>query len=75
MLPTVLDILSRQISLDIAQKLKEDVENGVPHLASPEVMAQFFTGALVYTARWWVTQKKISEAELLEELTSLLRAF
>ena len=75
MLPTVLDNLSRQISLDITQKLKEDVENGVPHLAAPEVMAQFFTGALVYTARWWVTQKKISEAELMNELTSLLRAF
>jgi hypothetical protein len=38
-------------------------------------MAQFFTGALVYTAKWWVTQKKISEAELMEELTPLLRAF
>jgi AcrR family transcriptional regulator len=75
MLPTVLDILSRQISLDITQKLKEDVENKVPHLASPEVMSQFFTGALVYTARWWVTQKKVSEAELMEELTGLLRAF
>jgi AcrR family transcriptional regulator len=75
MLPTVLDILSKQISLDIAQKLKEDVENGVPHPASPEVMAQFFTGALVYTARWWVTQKKISETKLMEELTGLLRTF
>jgi hypothetical protein len=29
----------------------------------------------MYTARWWVTQKKISEAELIEELTPLLRAF
>jgi len=75
MLPTVLDILSRQISLDITQKLKEDAENGVPHPASPEVMAQFFTGALVYTVKWWVAQKKISETELTEELTPLLCAF
>jgi AcrR family transcriptional regulator len=75
MLPTVLDILSRQITLDIIQKLKEDADNGVPLPASPSVMAQFFTGALVYTARWWVTQKKVSEAELMEELTPLLRAF
>ena len=75
MLPTVMDILSRQITLDITQKLKEDAENGVPHLASPEVMAQFYTGALVYTARWWVTQKNVSEAKLMEELTGLLRAF
>jgi AcrR family transcriptional regulator len=75
MLPTVLDILSRQMTLDITQKLKEDAEKGVPLPASPAVMAQFFTGALVYTAKWWVTQKKISEAELIEELTPLLHAF
>jgi AcrR family transcriptional regulator len=75
MLPTVLDILSRQIALDITRKLREDAQNDIPHPASPEVMAQFFTGALVYTARWWVTQKKVSEAELMEELTGLLSAF
>ena len=75
MLPTVMDILSRQITIDITQKLKEDAQNGVAHPASPQVMAQFFTGALLYTARWWVTQKKVSEAELMEELTPLLRAF
>lgn len=75
MLPTVVDILSKQISLDISQKLKEDAKNGVPLPASPQVMAQFFTGALVYTVMWWVSQKKVSEAELMEELTPLLRAF
>jgi AcrR family transcriptional regulator len=75
MLPTVLDILSKQISIDIAQKLKEDAQNGVPHPASPQVMAQFFTGALLYTMMWWVRQKKIPETELMEELTSLLGAF
>lgn len=74
MLPTVLDILSRQITIDIIRKLREDAQNGVPLPASPEVMAHFFTGALVYTARWWVTQKKISEAELMEEITCLLNA-
>jgi AcrR family transcriptional regulator len=75
MLPTVMNILSRQITLDITQKLKEDAQNGVSLPAAPPVMAQFFTGALVYTARWWVTQKKISQAELIKELTPLLRAF
>ncbi len=75
MLPTVMDILSRQITIDITQKLKEDTQNGIPLPASPQVMAHFFTGALLYTVRWWVTQKKVSEAELMEELTPLLRAF
>jgi AcrR family transcriptional regulator len=75
MLPTVLDILSKQITIDITQKLKEDAENGVPLPASPQVMAQFFTGALVYTMRWWVTQKSVSEVEVMEELTRLLSAY
>jgi len=75
MFPTVMDILSRQITLDITQKLNEDAENGVPLPASPQVMAQFFTGALVRTMIWWVTQKNVSEAKLMEELTGLLRAF
>jgi AcrR family transcriptional regulator len=75
MLPTVMDILSRQITLDITHKLKEDVQNEINLPASPLVMAHFFTGALVYTVRWWVTQKNVSEAELMEGLSSLLRAF
>jgi len=75
MLPTVMDILSRQITIDITQKLKEDTQKGVPLPSSPQVMAQFFTGAVLYTVRWWVTQKKVSEAELMEELTPLLCAF
>lgn len=75
MLPTIMDILSRQITLDINRKLKEEAESGISLPASPQVMSQFYTGALVYTMVWWVTQKKVSEAELMEELTSLLRAF
>jgi hypothetical protein len=38
-------------------------------------MAQFFTGALLHTVMWWLKQKKISEKELKEELTSLMSAF
>ncbi len=75
MLPTLLDILSREITMDVTRKLKEDAQNGVRLKASPQVMAQFFTGALVYTVKWWVAQKKVSQAEIMEELTSLLAAF
>jgi AcrR family transcriptional regulator len=75
MLPTVVEILSKQVTSDITQKLKEDAKQGIPLPASPQVMAQFFTGALIYTLMWWVTQKKVSEAKLMQELTSLLHAF
>ncbi len=72
MLPTLLEILSKQIAIDVTQKLKE---NGARLRASPQFIAQFFTGGLVYTIKWWVAQKKISEAQLMEELASLLDAF
>lgn len=71
-LPDVLDILSRQINIDVTQKLKELAQNGIPLPASPQVMAHFFTGALVYTLRWWVTQKSVKEDELMEELARIL---
>ncbi len=74
-LPTVMDILARQITVDMTQKLKEDAQNGASLPASPPVMAHFFTGALLYTLTWWVKQKSVSEAELIEELTRLLSAF
>ncbi len=75
MLPTLLDILSEQITMDVTRKLKADAQNGVRLKASPQVMAQFFTGALVYTVKWWVGQKRVSQAELMEELASLLNTF
>ncbi len=72
MLPTLLDILSRQIAMDVTRKLKEDAEHGARLKASPQVMAQFFTGALLYTVKWWIAQKRLSQADLVKELTSLL---
>lgn len=75
MFPTIMDILSRQITLDITHKLKEDAENGVALPASPQTMAHFFTGAILFTVKWWVSQKNISEARLMEELTSLMKTF
>jgi len=72
MLPTLLEILSQQIAIDVTQKLKEEVQSGARLRASPQLMAQFFTGGLVYTMKWWVAQKKVSEAELMEEFASLL---
>jgi AcrR family transcriptional regulator len=74
-LPTVMDILARQISIDISRNLKADAKNRIPLPASPQVMAQFFTGALIYVMTWWVKQESLSEAKLIEELTSLLRNF
>jgi AcrR family transcriptional regulator len=75
MLPTLLEILSQQIAIDVTQRLKEEIRDGASLRASPQLTAQFFTGGLVYTIKWWVAQKKVSETELMEELASLLITF
>jgi hypothetical protein len=39
-------------------------------------MASFFTGALIYTVKWWLTQKKyLSEENLIEEVEKILSAW
>lgn len=71
----LLHILSEQITLDIRKKLKEDVNRGYKLIASPEVMAPFFTGALLETVLWWITQgKPIPEASVKEQISSLMAA-
>lgn len=73
--PALLRILSEQVEFDILQKLKEDVEKGCKLIADPEVMAHFFTGAILETLQWWLTHKKPMPQESIEEqLQSMMRA-
>jgi AcrR family transcriptional regulator len=74
-LPDLLRILSEQVEFDILQKLKADEENGHKLIADPEVMAHFFTGAILETLQWWLTQKKPLPQERIEEqILSMMRA-
>jgi AcrR family transcriptional regulator len=74
-LPALLRILSEQVEFDILQKLKADAKNGHKLIADPEVMAHFFTGAILETLQWWLTQKKPLPQECVEEqLLSMMRA-
>lgn len=74
-LPDLLRILSEQVEFDILQKLKADAENGHKLIADPEVMAHFFTGAILETLQWWLTQKKPLPQERIEEqILSMMRA-
>ena len=76
MTSSLLDILSEQISLDLKLKFKEDERNGALLIAHPEVLAHFFTGALMQTIRWWITQEhRISEEELIDQLLKILNDF
>lgn len=72
LLPTLLDILSEQITSDIKEKIKIGIKNGINAPADPEIVASFFTGAMIYTLRLWLVQKKhLSEEKLIQEIDKI----
>lgn len=76
LLPTLLDILSEQITSDIAEKIKIGIKKGINVPASPDLTASFFTGAIIHTVRWWIMQKKkLSEEALVQDVEKILFAF
>lgn len=76
LLPTLLDILSEQITFDITEKIKIGTKKGIDVPASPEIVASFFTGALIHTIRWWLMQKKqLSEEKLIQEIEKIIIAW
>jgi AcrR family transcriptional regulator len=73
--PALLRILSEQVEFDILQKVKENVEKGCKLIADPEVMARFFTGAILETLQWWLTHKKpISQESIEKQITDMMKA-
>lgn len=73
LLSTLLSILSDQITFDIADKIKIGIKKGIDVPASPEVLASFFTGAIIHTVRWWLMQKKqLSEEDLIHQVEKIL---
>ncbi|MGL4737655.1 MAG: TetR/AcrR family transcriptional regulator [Cellulosilyticaceae bacterium] len=72
----LMDILSEEISSTLQLQFEEDLQNGAKLPSSPEILAQFFTGALTQTLRYWLMQKdRLSEDELVEQLLNLLNMF
>ncbi|WP_242874747.1 MULTISPECIES: TetR/AcrR family transcriptional regulator [Clostridium] len=73
LLPTLLNILSEQIISDITEKIKISIKKGIAVSASPEIVASFFTGAIIHTIGCWLMQKnRISEEELIKEVEKIL---
>lgn len=67
--PLLLDILSDQIVRDVQALLRE--QQGLP--LPPEVLAQAYTGALIYVCRWWIAHKNTLDKEtMLREFTSMM---
>jgi AcrR family transcriptional regulator len=73
--PALLRILSEQIEFDILQKLKENAAKGYKLIADPEVMARFFTGAILETLQWWLAHKKpISQESIEKQIIDMMKA-
>ena len=72
MFPLLLDVISEQTSMDILEQLKKDEQNGISLNASPVVLAQLFTGALMNITKWWVVQKKKIPKEQIVHQTCVL---
>lgn len=64
----LIDLLSEQIEYKVCCEFKEDERRGAAMPGKPEIMAPLFTGALVYTAKWWVQHDfKITRDEIIQE--------
>ena len=56
--PVMIDIVTEQTAADVKVRLIRNQKRGKTLSASPEVLAQAFTGALVGTSKWWVKNRK-----------------
>jgi AcrR family transcriptional regulator len=71
----LLRILSDQVEYDILHKLKEDLSHGYKLIAEPEVMAHFFTGAILETLQWWLShQKPIPQESIETQILAMIKA-
>lgn len=73
MFPVLLDMVSEQTALSVRERLEQDVRAGAEFPGSPVILAQLFTGALISTVKWWVTEKeRIPKAQVVEQTAALL---
>lgn len=71
--PVLLDEVSKQTARSVREKLEQDVRVGTEFPGSPVILAQLFTGALISTVKWWVTEKeRIPKAQVVEQTAALL---
>lgn len=71
----LMDIFTRQMTRAMLSKADLLSQDGLVFVAKPEVIAGFFTGALLGTVRWWFTEcPEMGEDELLAHIKPLLAA-
>ena len=76
MYATLKTIIIKEISSEIQAYLEDDQKNGAILPASPEITAQFFTGAIITSITYWFSSdRSIPQKELMQQLTGLLIDF
>lgn len=70
------DLLSSQIQRDLTIHLHEDQKKGLSLSASPELVAAMYTGVIIYSSRWWLSQKvRIPKENLAMQFDNLVHCF
>ncbi|OUP02774.1 hypothetical protein B5F37_02090 [Drancourtella sp. An210] len=65
-----------ELTSSLEHHLTERKKAGQPLPASPEILAQLFSGALFQVSRWWYTHRDVvDKEEVIAELSSLVRSF
>ena len=73
MFPVLLEIVSEQTARDVREQLEQDVRNGKELPASPVILAQLFTGALIRVSKWWLLEnEKTPKVQMIEQTAALL---
>ena len=73
MFPVLLNIVSEQTAQDVKAQLEQEQRAGKVLPASPVILAQLFTGALINISRWWLLEnEKTPKAQMVEQTAALL---
>lgn len=64
----VLDILNEQLEFDLKMHFKEINKDPNSHKIIPDMMAAYYSGAVLNCAQWWITKgDKITKDEAIEQ--------
>lgn len=64
---------AKRLHISIEQRCRMRMENGEELIAPPEIVAGFFSGAVLSVTRWWFdTESSMSEADLLIHIRAML---
>lgn len=72
----LLDILADQVKTSLLSNLRKYEVSPFPADIHPEIIASYYSGGIIQILRYWIaSQKTISEEELINQYSSLMKVF